>query len=67
MKTAIDFWEKHNFWASWLILGVGMVAILLWAGWHVGFTLRQWAALIVITLIVAGLASWIISWESDDE
>ncbi len=67
MKALLNFWENHNFWASWLVLAIGMVIILLWAGWRVGFDALQWVALIVTTVVVAGIAAWIISWEEDGD
>jgi len=50
----------------WAALALGMVAILLVAARHVGFTTGQWAALLSATIALAGLCVWIISWESDE-
>jgi len=44
-----------------------MLVILFWSAHHVDFTLSQWAALIVATILLAGLSVWIISWEDEDE
>jgi hypothetical protein len=53
--------------AAWIVLAVGMVALLLYFGREVGLTAFNWASLIVATVGVAGLCIWIISWEDDGE
>jgi len=67
MNTLKHLWEKHPNLVSWFLLAVGMVVILIWSARHVGFTLTQWIALIVATIVLAGLSVWIISWEDEDE
>ncbi len=42
------------------MLAIGMVAILVWSARDVGLLPGQWAALIIATILVAGLAVWII-------
>ncbi len=44
-----------------------MVIILLWAAKDVGLLLGQWAALVAVTVILAGLCVWIIGWETDED
>ncbi len=63
MRKLTDFWDEHPFWSSAIVLSVGMVIILIWAGKDVGFTLRQWAALVAATVALAFLSAWIINWE----
>ena len=58
-------WDAHPNLISWLILAIGMVAIVLIAARNVGFDGSQWAALIVATICLAGLCVWIVSWEDD--
>lgn len=58
-------WTDHPTLTSWLVLAVGMVVIVVLAARNVGFTPPQWAAVIVATIILAGLCVWIISWEDD--
>ena len=58
-----DFFGRHPRLLPWLILAVGMVAMLLWAAKDVGLLARQWAALIISTVLLAGLCAWIIGWE----
>ncbi|MEI2688195.1 MAG: hypothetical protein V9H69_00190 [Anaerolineae bacterium] len=66
MKTLQQLYDKHPNLLMWAALALGMVAILLVAARHVGFTTGQWAALLSATIALAGLCVWIISWESDE-
>jgi hypothetical protein len=58
---------RHPRLTAWAVLAVGMVAILIWAARSVGLLPGQWAALIVATILLAGLCVWIIGWEGDEE
>ena len=59
--------HAHPQWTSWIVLSIGMVAILVWSARDVGLLAGQWAALIIDTIAVAGLAVWIIGWEDEEE
>lgn len=61
------FVTEHPQWTSWIVLAIGMVAILVWSARDVGLLPGQWAALIVATILVAGLAVWIIGWEDEED
>ena len=61
------FFSDHPRLLAWLVLAVGMVAILIWAAKDVGLLAGQWAALIVSTVLLAGLCVWIIGWEDGDD
>jgi len=62
--TAIrDFISKHPRLTSWFVLALGMVIMLLWAARDVGLLPGQMIALIVATILLAGLCVWIIGWE----
>ena len=63
MNNLRTFYERHPYLAMWIALAIGMVIILVWSAWSVGFTALQWLALIVITILLAGACVWIISWE----
>jgi len=63
MNRIRTFYEQHPHLAMWIALAIGMVIILIWSAWSVGFTVLQWLALIVITILLAGACVWIISWE----
>lgn len=57
------FWADHTVLSNWAVLSVGFVVILLFSARGVGFDGAQWAALIGVTVGLAGLCAWIISWE----
>jgi hypothetical protein len=67
MAAIKDWAGRHPRLVMWAVLAVGMVIILLWAAKDVGLMAGQWAALIVATILLAGLCVWIISWNGDDE
>jgi hypothetical protein len=66
MDKIKKFVNEHPQWTSWIVLAVGMVAILIWSARDVGLLPGQWAALIIATILVAGLAVWIIGWEDEE-
>ena len=66
MKTLQTLYNKHPNLILWATLAVGMVIVLLVAARTVGFTASQWAALVAVTVALAGLCVWIISWEDGD-
>lgn len=53
--------------SAWVVLSVGMVALLVNEARDVGLLPTQWLSLIVATVLVAGACVWIISWEDEDE
>ena len=67
MEKIKTFVNQHPQWTSWIVLSIGMVAILVWSARDVGLLTGQWAALIIATIAVAGLCVWIIGWEDEDE
>lgn len=54
---------RHPRLAAWIALALGMVIMLVIAARNVGLLPGQWAALIVTTIILAGLCVWIIYLE----
>jgi thiamine transporter ThiT len=62
-----DWVNRHPQLTAWGVLAVGMVAILVWSARDVGLEAGQWAALIVTTILLAGLCVWIIGWNGDEE
>jgi hypothetical protein len=63
-----EFIGHHPRVAAWIALAIGMVIILLWSAKDVGLLPTQLAALVVATILLAGLCVWIIGWEdSADE
>jgi len=55
--------SQHPRLVAWFILAVFMVPMLLWAAKDVGLLPGQLAALVVSTILLAGLCAWIIGWE----
>jgi ABC-type nickel/cobalt efflux system permease component RcnA len=52
---------------AWVVLAVGMVVILILSARNVGLEALQWVALIVATILLAGLCVWIIGWDDQEE
>lgn len=59
--------NAHPRLSAWFVLAFGMVALLVIEARDVGLMAGQWFALIVATVLVAGLCIWIISWEDTEE
>jgi len=67
MSRLTAFVRNHPRLTAWIVLAIGMVAILVWSARDVGLLPGQWAALIVATIGVAGLCVWIIGWEDEEK
>lgn len=67
MSNLMDWVKTHPKTTSWIVLSVGMAAIIAWEARDVGLLPMQWLALIAATVLVAGLSVWIIGWEDDDD
>jgi hypothetical protein len=63
MVAIREFVNKHPRLVSWFVLALGMVIMLVWAARDVGLLPGQMAALVVATILLAGLCVWIIGWE----
>jgi hypothetical protein len=63
MASIREFASKHPRLISWVVLALGMVIMLLWAAKDVGLLPAQMIALVVATVLLAGLCVWIIGWE----
>ena len=63
MTSIREFATKHPRLVSWFVLALGMVIMLLWAAKDVGLLPSQMTALVVATILLAGLCVWIIGWE----
>ncbi|MFQ6013822.1 MAG: hypothetical protein ACE5NP_00080 [Anaerolineae bacterium] len=63
LSTIRDFFEKRPRLAAWLILAVGMVIMLLLSSKDVDLLPSQRLALVVSTIVLAGLCVWIIDLE----
>jgi protein-S-isoprenylcysteine O-methyltransferase Ste14 len=67
MSRLTAFVRNHPRLTAWIVLAIGMVAILVWSARDVGLLPGQWAALIIATIGVAGLCVWIIGWEDEEK
>jgi len=66
LSTIKDFITGHPQLTAWFVLALGMVIILLWSARDVGLLPGQTFALVVATVLVAGLCVWIIGWEDEE-
>lgn len=68
MTVSVKDWaRRHPRLLMWAVLALGMVIILVLSARDVGLLPGQWAALIVATILLAGLCVWIIGWEDGIE
>ena len=58
---------RHPRLTAWAVLAVGMVAILIRSARNVGLEALQWVAIILATILLAGLCVWIIGWDDKEE
>ncbi len=66
MTALKNFSARHPRLAAWIALAIGMVIILLWSAKDVGLLPTQLAALVIATIVLAGLCVWIIGWEEEE-
>jgi hypothetical protein len=64
---ALRFADARPRLAAWIILSLGIVILLIIEARDVGLLIGQWIALIVASVLVAGLCIWIVTWEDKDE
>ncbi len=67
MTALKSFAGQHPRITAWVVLAIGMVIILLWSAKDVGLLPTQLAALVVATILLAGLCIWIIGWEDHED
>jgi hypothetical protein len=58
---------RHPRLAAWIVLALGMSLFVVNEARDVGLQVSQWIALLVATILVAGLCVWIISWEDEED
>jgi len=63
MPAIREFLEQHPRLGAGFVLALGMMIMLLWAAEDVGLLPGQMAALVIATILLAGLCVWIIGWE----
>ncbi len=52
--------------SAWVVLSIGIIALLIYEGRDVDLTFTNWVALIVASVLVSGLCIWIVSWEDEE-
>ncbi len=67
MQALKEWVLRHPSLTAWIVLAVGMNAILLYEARDVGLLPMQWFWLLLITTLVAGACIWIVSWGEDEE
>ncbi len=55
--------DRHPMILAWIVLSIGMVAILLYTSRDVGLQPSQTFAMVVATIALAGACVWIITWD----
>lgn len=66
MNRVFDWAKAHPRLAAWIVLALGMDAMVIYEAREVGLLAGQWIALVIATTLVAGLCVWIIGWEDDE-
>jgi hypothetical protein len=67
LGPVINIFDTYPRISAWVILSAGIIILLLIEARDVGLTVGNWIALIIVSIIVAGLSIWIVSWEDEDE
>lgn len=67
MSQLVSLAGRHPRISAWIALAIAMVLILLWAAKDVGLLPTQLLALVIATVVLAGLCVWIIGWEDEAE
>lgn len=67
MQAIKEWILRHPSLTAWIVLALGMNAILIFEARDVGLLAMQWFWLILITTLVAGACIWIVSWGDKDE
>jgi K+ transporter len=67
LGALIKFGDERPRLAAWIVLSLGIVILLMVEARDVGLLIGQWLALIIASVLVAGLCIWIVSWEDNDE
>ena len=66
MTKFLEWVQRHPQLTAWFVLASGMVVILLWSARNVGLQTAQMLALVIATVLLAGLCVWIIGWEDQE-
>ena len=67
LRDLLRFADQRPRLSAWIVLSLGIVILLMFEARDVGLLIGQWIALIVASILVAGLCIWIVTWEDSDE
>ncbi len=67
LGALIKIFDTYPRISMWGVLSAGIIALLVYEARDVGLTTGNWIALIIASIVVAGLCIWIVSWEDDEE
>src|ERR1700704_209471 len=67
MNQVVTWVKTHPRLTAWIVLAVGMNAMVIYEARSVGLLLGQWLALVIATTLVAGLCVWIIGGKDDED
>jgi len=67
LRDVLKFADQRPRLTAWIVLSLGIVILLMVEARDVGLLIGQWIALIVASVLVAGLCIWIVTWEDSDE
>jgi hypothetical protein len=67
MQAIKEWILRHPSLSAWIVLAIGMNAILIYEARDVGLASMQWFWLILITTLVAGACIWIVSWGDNED
>jgi len=67
LGALLTFADNRPRLSAWIVLSLGIVILLLIEARDVGLLIGQWAALIVASVLVAGLCIWIVTFEDSED
>lgn len=67
LGALLTFADNRPRLSAWIVLSLGIVILLLIEARDVGLLIGQWAALIVASVLVAGLCIWIVTFEDNED
>lgn len=66
LGSLITFADARPRIAAWIALSLGIIILLVIEARDVGLLATQWVALMVASILVAGLCIWIVTFEDSD-
>ena len=66
LRTLAAWYDRRPFLTTFALLAAGMAVMVILFGQDAGLTLRQHAVLVVVTIGLAALCTWIIFLETPD-